>query len=191
MYQICIFMKKTLLVLLVVVLSFLGCRKVDVFDEGTETVVKDGKILGCAVDLGLPSGLKWSDRNLGTGDLKGDYYDYDFDYDVVTNELGDGWRLPTESEYEELISECTWTWTTKGGISDGYEVTGPNGNSIFLPAAGYYGTTTLLQNGEYGYYMSSTLSNYNVSVLQMNCAGYFMSTFTIGEYRRSVRPVNR
>ena len=44
--------------------------------------------------------------------------------------------MPTVDEFEELIDNCTWERTTKGGHK-GYKVTGRNGNSIFLPAAGY------------------------------------------------------
>ena len=43
--------------------------------------------------------------------------------------------MPTREEFEELIDNCTWEWTSKGG-HNGYKVIGPNGNSIFLPAAG-------------------------------------------------------
>ena len=58
--------------------------------------------------------------------------------DVAIVEWGDDWRMPTDAEMQELINNCNWTWTTIGGIN-GYEVTSKsNGNSIFLPAAGYY-----------------------------------------------------
>lgn len=50
---------------------------------------------------------------------------------------GEGWRLPTKEEFEELIKKCKWEWTTEYHCN-GYKVTGPNGNSIFLPAAGFY-----------------------------------------------------
>lgn len=56
-------------------------------------------------------------------------------FDVVTHEWNEGWRTPTEKEIQELVDSCTWTWTTKNGII-GYKVTGPNNNSIFLPASG-------------------------------------------------------
>jgi len=58
-------------------------------------------------------------------------------YDAVTAsaEWDDGWRMPTKEEMQELIDSCQWTWTSKAGII-GYQVTGPNGNSIFLPASG-------------------------------------------------------
>lgn len=49
--------------------------------------------------------------------------------------LGEGWRLPTKEEFEELINKCRWEWNDETYPS-GYKVTGPNGNSIFLPAAG-------------------------------------------------------
>ena len=55
--------------------------------------------------------------------------------DAATANWGSTWRMPTSSEIDELISDCTWTWTTLNDVN-GYEVTGTNGNSIFLPAAG-------------------------------------------------------
>lgn len=49
--------------------------------------------------------------------------------------------MPTYDEQEELLNNCIWELTTENGFN-GYKVAGPNGNSIFLPAAGYrYGTT--------------------------------------------------
>lgn len=59
-------------------------------------------------------------------------------YEYVTIYVGNGKtsRMPTDDEFQELINNCTWEWTKKSGVK-GYEVTGPNGNSIFLPAAGY------------------------------------------------------
>ena len=55
--------------------------------------------------------------------------------DVATQKLGKPWHIPTMADFQELIDKCTWFWTTLDGIN-GYEVKGPNGNSIFLPAAG-------------------------------------------------------
>ena len=52
-------------------------------------------------------------------------------YDVAKELWGNGWRMPTAAEMQELIDECTWTAT-----GSGYTVTGPNGNSIFLKASG-------------------------------------------------------
>ena len=57
--------------------------------------------------------------------------------DAATVAYQGKWRMPTERETRELINNCTWTWTTRGGVS-GYEVSSPStGNSIFLPTAGY------------------------------------------------------
>ena len=65
---------------------------------------------------------------------------------------GGEWRMPSKEEMNELIDKCTWTWTQYNGI-DGYEVTGTNGNSIFLPAAGYKGSGgPSYPAGEYGLY---------------------------------------
>lgn len=57
--------------------------------------------------------------------------------DDVSNVLGGNrWRTPTESDFQELISKCSWRWTTMNNVS-GYLITSKiNGNSIFLPAAG-------------------------------------------------------
>ncbi len=68
----------------------------------------------------------------------------------------DSWRMPTKEELEELQNRCSWTWTTKSG-TNGYKVTGPNGNSIFLPAAGYRYGSSLSFAGSYGYYWSISL----------------------------------
>ncbi|MBQ8422787.1 MAG: hypothetical protein IJY36_00810 [Coprobacter sp.] len=94
----------------------------------------------------------WTDNN---GD--GKYYIYDEDgdlrvdeseltdigenisgteYDVARVKWGDNWRMPTQGEKGELVRKCTWTWGDYNGVN-GWHITGPNGNSIFLPAAGY------------------------------------------------------
>ena len=73
---------------------------------------------------------------------------------------GGAWRMPTLEEQEELVNNCTWTWTTQNGVN-GYKVTGPNGNSIFLPAAGIMRLGTLYSAGAYGDYWSSSLYTAN------------------------------
>lgn len=55
--------------------------------------------------------------------------------DAATANFGDGWRMPTLDEARELTTQCTWKATTINDV-DGYTVTGPNGNSIFIPLAG-------------------------------------------------------
>lgn len=58
------------------------------------------------------------------------------EYDAATVNLGNDWRMPTQSEAKELSENCTWEWTQINGVN-GYKVTGKNGNSIFLPSAGW------------------------------------------------------
>ena len=71
---------------------------------------------------------------------------------------GGSWRMPTYAEWTELREQCTWTWTTQNGTK-GYKVTSKsNGNSIFLPAAGYRYDSSLLCAGSSGSYWSSSLS---------------------------------
>lgn len=170
------------------------------------------------VDLGLPSGLKWATCNVGANSPEedGGYYawgevdikdEYNYGncvtygksmsdisgnptYDVARKKWGSSWRLPTEAEFQELLDECNWQWTAQGG-KEGYKVTGPNGNSIFLPAAGYRDGSSLYDAGEYGYYWSSAfLESDDRSAFGL----YFNSSCrsVYGGYRddgRSVRPV--
>ena len=91
------------------------------------------------VDLGLPSGTLWKDKN------ESGFYDYDAAMRAF------GGKLPTKEQLEELKNSCQWTWT-----GSGYKVTGSNGNSIILPAAGYrddFGD--VIRVGSDGYYWSS------------------------------------
>ena len=76
-------------------------------------------------------------------------------YDAARTNWGGSWRLPTKSELEELVNKCTWECVTLDDVN-GYIVTGPNGNSIFLPAADYRDGSSLHGDGYGGYYWSST-----------------------------------
>ena len=76
--------------------------------------------------------------------------------DVATVKWGSKWRMPTKEEMKELDEDCTWTWTTQNGVN-GMKVTGPNGNSIFLPAAGRRSDTDFLVRGSDGRYWSASL----------------------------------
>ena len=133
------------------------------------------------VDLGLS--VKWATCNVGANSPEeyGDYFAWgevspkesyteencstygvamsdisgNPQYDAATANWGGAWRMPTYSELNELGSNCTWEWTTLNGV-DGQRVTGPNGNSIFLPAAGYRYGTSSGHVGSGGYYWSST-----------------------------------
>jgi hypothetical protein len=65
--------------------------------------------------------------------------------------------MPTLDEQKELLDYCTWTHSTKNGVV-GCTITGPNGNSIFLPAAGFKMDTNFESVGEIGGIWSSTLN---------------------------------
>ncbi len=112
--------------------------------------------------------------------------------DVAHVKWGGSWRMPTQKEFQELLDNCTWTWTTYKG-TNGYKVTGPNGNSIFLPAAGWRSGTELNGGGSYGHYWSSSLLDYdcyNACYLDFGDGSYDWDYY----YRsrgRSVRPVSK
>jgi hypothetical protein len=175
-----------------------------------------------AVDLGLPSGTLWADRNVGAatpedyGDYfawgeteSKDYYDWstykwcngsattltkyctqssygsvdgkttlNLDDDAAYVNMGAKWRTPTYEELNELWTKCTWSKTTQNGVY-GRKVTGPNGNSIFLPSAGYRMDSNVNSVGTYGSYWSSMLHE---SDLSYACALCFTSDFDYLNY---------
>ena len=135
------------------------------------------------VDLGLPSGTRWATCNVGASSptaygnyyawgettTKSSYTEDNYTYtgnpttlpssaDAATANWGSGWRMPTYNEMNELKNNCTVTWTTQSGVN-GSLFTGPNGNSIFLPAAGSRNDTSLGGAGSNGYYRSSSLTS--------------------------------
>ena len=111
--------------------------------------------------------------------------------DAATVNWGGAWRMPTLGEFIELENNCTWTWTTQNDVN-GYKVVGPNGNSIFLPAAGHMDGGTLYDARVIGNYWSSSLDadspgraylvNFGLSDVGWDNGG---SRY----YGRSVRPV--
>ena len=84
----------------------------------------------------------------------------DLEDDAAYVNMGSEWRMPTYAQQDELRNNCSWSWTTQNGVK-GYKVTGPNSNSIFLPAAGYRDNSYLLSAGSSGYYWSSSLYGSN------------------------------
>ena len=76
--------------------------------------------------------------------------------DAARAALGGGWRIPSPEEWQLLKQQCTWVWTNVNGIK-GYIVSSPNGNSIFLPAAGWMWNRKE-DVDTYGYYLSSALA---------------------------------
>ena len=155
-----------------------------------------------AIDLGLPSGVKWAAHNVGATKPEeyGGYYAWgeteekenyswatykwcngsndtmtkyctNISYGTVDNKTvlepeddvahvkwGGDWRMPTLEEQMELLNNCTWEWTNLNGVN-GYKVTGPNDNSIFLPAAGFRNGTLIYLRGSDGYYWSNSLGS--------------------------------
>lgn len=79
-------------------------------------------------------------------------------YDVATVKWRNGWRMPTSAELTELNTKCKWEVYTYNGVK-GCKVTGPNGNFIFLPFAGYFNGASLRHNDSSVYYWSGSLSD--------------------------------
>lgn len=107
-------------------------------------------------------------------------------YDTARVKWGGKWRIPTKVELQELCDKCTWTRMSQNGV-EGVKVTGPNGNSIFLPAAGYRLGSSLNHAGESCGYWSSTPyedSDYDAYYLNFDYVEY--GSRDIGQ---SVRPV--
>ena len=77
--------------------------------------------------------------------------------DAATSNWGDGARTPTYAEWQELYNTCTSVWTTLNGVN-GRCFTGPNGNTLFLPAAGCVLELGFWLTGSRGLYWSSSLN---------------------------------
>lgn len=132
------------------------------------------------VDLGLST--KWAKYNVGAtdekqlgglfgfGDMTGfqtsinleDYASADIyktDRDVANKVYGSWVTMPTIDEFEELFTECKKEWVedTKNHVA-GYKFTAPNGNSIFLPAAGTRTQGNVSGEGLNGYYLSGSIN---------------------------------
>ncbi|MCQ2209048.1 MAG: hypothetical protein MJZ34_02035 [Paludibacteraceae bacterium] len=78
--------------------------------------------------------------------------------DAATVNWGDEWRMPTCYEQRELVEKCTYSWEEVNGVY-GAKFTGPNGNSVFFPAAGYRNCLDAFRVGYGGYYWSSSLDD--------------------------------
>lgn len=112
-------------------------------------------------------------------------------YDAARANWGGSWRLPTESEFQELIDNCTCTWTKRNGVNGCEVKSKKNGNSIFLPAAGFWYNSPNDQ-GSLGDYWSST--PYETCDACGACGLYFDSdvhgpNWNVREFGQSVRPV--
>ena len=110
--------------------------------------------------------------------------------DAATVNWGSGWRMPTEEEWWELYNNTTVTWTTQNGVS-GRLFTASNGNSLFLPAAGYRFINGFVDAGSWGYFCSSSLDTDSPgNVWNLSCGSGGCSMTCINRcYGLSVRPV--
>lgn len=155
-----------------------------VYGKTEEFITKnteDNLSKGQWIDLGLS--VKWASHNIGAA-LPEDYGDYyawgeiypkqlydegnsetagkkisdiggNSDYDAATANWGGDARMPSEAEINELMEKCTWQWAPRNGVN-GMLVTGPNGNSIFLPAVGFRIGAVLDADDRNGFYWSSS-----------------------------------
>ena len=113
-------------------------------------------------------------------------------YDVAHVKWGGSWTMPTLNQVQELLDNCSSEWTTVNGIN-GRKFTGPNGNSIFIPAAGYRWHPSLIFVGSRGIYWSSSLSESspsNAYNLLFDSSSAECSNGHSRETGRSVRPVS-
>ena len=133
------------------------------------------------VDLGLPSGTLWYNKNLGAnsptargyyfswgnkegyvasyteGEYEGTIVGYSF---IQDNLLGEGWVIPTETQFQELLDNCTITWETIDGVPGKLFTSNINGNVIFLPNTGCGNGEVLSSPGfEAGYWTSTEDEN--------------------------------
>lgn len=119
----------------------------------------------------------WGETEEKESYLKGNYAYYDSrsasyidigeeisgtEYDVAAVKWGDGWRMPTSEEIQELIDNCEWRSAVYNGVTGSF-ITAPNGNKLFVPHSGYYSGKSLYFSEDYpeghtGYHWSGTLS---------------------------------
>ncbi len=207
---------KTILFLGIATPSLLSCTQKTA--NSAEQQPSTGFINGHEyVDLGLS--VKWATCNVGASSPAdiGDYYAWgetetkssytdensltdgeiigsiagNAQYDVARANWGDSWRLPTGEEIDELISRCEKSWTTQAG-QVGYQLTGPNGNSLFLPAAGWWIGSSLTQEGEQLYYWSATpYGDFTNSSYYLGLYNGYLGRYWCNRGRgQSVRPVS-
>ena len=112
------------------------------------------------------------------------------EYDVAHAKWGGSWQMPTRSQIQEMIDNCTRTWTTQNGVK-GILVTGSNGASLFFPAAGYYMEDCLYAVGD-GIYWTSSLgpnNEFDAYVFNYYSNGWYSNNYYSRDYGFPVRAV--
>lgn len=111
-------------------------------------------------------------------------------YDSAQAKWGGNWRIPTKVEWEELMDKCKWTYSSING-KPGFEVTGPNGKSIFLPYTGVNVGQMYDKIGRAGHYLTATSNKKGGTFyLYLNFGKDEPHiSWNLGSYGRSVRPV--
>lgn len=115
------------------------------------------------------------------------------EYDAAKKHWGSDWRMPTNQEFDDLISKCDWVWTSTNGVR-GYIVRGKGdyaSNSIFLPCVGYGYETLLGIDGSFGAYWSSVPDSDDNRAWNLNfdLGGDHDTDYIPRSYGRSVRPL--
>lgn len=142
------------------------------------------------VDLGLPSGKLWSTKNYGASSTTG--YGTHVSWstiDVVKSSWGSYWATPTRTELNELLNSCIWTWDSS---KKGYTITGTNGNSMFLPAAGFQIMGYDQSVGSGIYYWSSTASSesgFTFMLSGTSSSVHVNSTYNTSIMSSPIRPI--
>lgn len=114
----------------------------------------------------------------------------DLEDDAAYVNMNGLWRMPSNSQMWELTHYCTCQWTSRNNIN-GLLVISPNGNSLFLPAAGLYMGNTFYHEGIAGYYWVYNLgTRFSSSAFFLEFGSYWVSWGTNSRrYGSSIRPV--
>ncbi len=113
--------------------------------------------------------------------------------DAATTNWGDGWRMPTNDDFQELVDNCDTAWITLNGVNGMLFTSRNNGRFIFLPAAGIRLDNDLYYADSFGYYWSSSLKLDDIAdawKLDFSQDSYSMDDYNLRRRcGRSVRPV--
>jgi hypothetical protein len=187
--------------------------------DSTNLYLKNGENDIQGVDLGLPSGTIWADRNMGAESINnyGDFYAWGdsttrtsysegqykngkiigasiakTSYDIAFVKSNKEWWMPSEEQFEELILHCKWRWFNMNGFC-GFIVTGKNGNSIKLPASGWMCSTAIEYQSSFGYYWTADaeIGKTGFAKELLFGKGYIKMGRGYVYYGRSIRPVKK